>query len=83
MNQIQDIYKQLNSLQDQIYNIAKMTLDQANQLTPIVQDSAFLLQQIERHNDLIATMRNEIDNLKAEIQRQGESLTFLKQTVSH
>jgi uncharacterized protein YoxC len=83
MNQIQDIYKQLNSLQDQIYNIAKMTLDQANQITPIVQDSAFLLQQIERHNDLIATMRNEIDNLKAEIQRQGESLTFLKQTVSH
>ena len=83
MNQIQDIYKQIHSLQDQIQTIAKMISDQADQITPIIDGASFLLKQIERHNDLIANLQKDMDSLKLEIQRQGEFLAFLKQTVSH
>ena len=82
MNEI-NIYKQIESLQEQIYAIAKMTSDQADQITPIIQGATVLLAHIERHEDLMASLKKDIETLKAEIQRQGESLAFLKQTLSH
>jgi uncharacterized small protein (DUF1192 family) len=83
MNQIKDIYKQILSLHESIQDMGKNLSDQADQITKIVKDDLFVLSEIKRHNDLIASMKKEIDNLKAEIQRQGESLAFLKQAVSH
>jgi len=83
MNEIQDIYKHITSLQEQVMNLSKKLSEQAALLSPLAQGATFQLEQIKRHNDLIATMKKEIESLKAEIQRQGESFAFLKQTVSH
>lgn len=78
-----DIYKQIISLQEQIQSLANTVSDQADQITKLLEGGTFLLSQIKDHHDLIASVKNDIDNLKAENQRQEESLIFLRQAVSH
>ena len=46
------------------------------------QISCFILPEIKRHNDSIESIKREIEDLKAEIQKQGELVSFLKHPIS-
>lgn len=67
MNEIQ---KQIQSIQDHIITMNKMISDLSNQIAQLIKGATSQLGVIEHHTELIATLQKEIENLKAKPNKQ-------------
>lgn len=82
MDEIKDIYRHIASLQEQIATLSKQISEIATTLSTLGQSAHLHFEQTNRHNSLIDNMRKDMDTLKAETRKQGESLAFLERSVS-